>query len=121
MDSLSPSSTGAIARSVKAQGGQRDAPSFRVPRRRALSEREKAALKFIRDFVRAHDYAPSFSELARFLGITSKSTAAKVVTRLQRRKLVERSGPIVRGRRFEGELRCTASGHIVSLQTQAEQ
>lgn len=54
------------------------------------TQRQKQVLEFIVGFIERHGYEPSYSQIARHLGISSKATVAKHVAALEKRGLIER-------------------------------
>lgn len=64
--------------------------------RPALSPRQKDALEFIERYVAENKYPPTMDEIAKALGITSKSTAHGHVQALHRKGYIEIAGPYAR-------------------------
>lgn len=54
------------------------------------TQRQKQVLDFIAGFIERHGYEPSYAQIARHLGISSKATIAKHVAALEKRGLLER-------------------------------
>ena len=60
----------------------------RSGRNQTLSPRQQACLAFIEAFTALEGRAPSYSEIARCLRMKDRSGAARLVTRLRRRKVL---------------------------------
>ncbi len=54
------------------------------------TQRQKQVLEFIAGFIERHGYEPSYAQIARHLGISSKATVAKHVAALEKRGLLAR-------------------------------
>src|ERR671930_1126882 len=54
------------------------------------TQRQKQVLDFIASFIGRHGYEPSYAQIARHMGISSKATIAKHVAALEKRGLLER-------------------------------
>lgn len=54
------------------------------------TQRQKQVLEFIAGFIERHGYEPSYAQIARHLGISSKATIAKHVAALEKRGLLVR-------------------------------
>jgi len=54
------------------------------------TQRQKQVLEFIAGFIERHGYEPSYAQIARHLGISSKATVAKHVAALEKRGLLVR-------------------------------
>lgn len=58
-----------------------------------LTPRQRAAYDFIVRFLERHDFAPSYEEIRRHLGLASLNAVAKLVVQLRRRGALEPSPP----------------------------
>lgn len=56
-----------------------------------LTPKQKEVLDFIRRFIDDHDYAPSYREIGRFLGLSSPATVAEHVEALRQKGWLEKS------------------------------
>ena len=56
---------------------------------KGLSEKQRAVLRFIREFIEENEYAPSFREIARAFGLKSLSTIHKHIQSLIRKGHLE--------------------------------
>src|SRR5919202_2398661 len=54
------------------------------------TQRQKEILDYITRFIERHGYEPSYAQIARHFGISSKATIAKHIEALERRGLVSR-------------------------------
>lgn len=54
------------------------------------TQRQKQVLEFIVGFIERHGYEPSYTQIARHLGISSKATVAKHVAALEKRGFIQR-------------------------------
>lgn len=54
------------------------------------THRQKQVFEFIAGFIERHGYEPSYAQIARHLGISSKATVAKHVAALEKRGLLAR-------------------------------
>lgn len=54
------------------------------------TERQREILEYITSFTRRHGYVPSYAQIARFLGLSSKATVARHIEALEKRGLLER-------------------------------
>ena len=53
-----------------------------------LTKRQKEILNYITDFIREHDYAPSYREIARYFSLSSVATVAEHVEALKEKGLL---------------------------------
>ncbi len=56
----------------------------------AVTKRQREVLNFIDGFVRQNDYAPSFEEIGRAMGLSSLATVHKHISNLERKGLLRR-------------------------------
>lgn len=61
-----------------------------APARGGLTKRQHDVLAFLRSFVAAHGYAPSYDEIKDAVGLRSKSGIERIVTALVERGFIER-------------------------------
>src|SRR5438105_10742081 len=63
-----------------------------VVRRKMLprTQRQKEILDYITRFLAKHGYAPSYAQIARNFGVSSKATIAKHISALEKRGLIVR-------------------------------
>ena len=54
------------------------------------TQRQKEILDYIRRFIDRHGYEPSYAQIARHFGISSKATIAKHIEALEKRGLIAR-------------------------------
>src|ERR687886_338093 len=54
------------------------------------TQRQKQILDYITSFIERHGYEPSYAQIARHFGVSSKATIAKHIAALERRGLVSR-------------------------------
>ncbi|MGH9913992.1 MAG: transcriptional repressor LexA [Pyrinomonadaceae bacterium] len=54
------------------------------------TERQRDILEYITSFTRRHGYVPSYAQIARHLGLSSKATVARHIEALEKRGLLER-------------------------------
>ncbi len=54
------------------------------------TQRQKEILDYIVSFIERHGYEPSYTQIARYFGLSSKATIAKHVASLERRGLLSR-------------------------------
>src|SRR2546423_7556700 len=54
------------------------------------TQRQKEILDYITRFIERHGYEPSYAQIARHFGISSKATIAKHIEALERRGLISR-------------------------------
>jgi repressor LexA len=54
------------------------------------TQRQKEVLDYITRFMAGHGHGPSYAQIARHFGVSSKATIAKHITALEKRELVER-------------------------------
>src|SRR3954469_19192889 len=64
---------------------------------RALRERQRQMLVFIRDFVEEHGYPPSIRDIGAAVGISSTSVVDYNLRVLEREGLLRRTGGVSRG------------------------
>src|SRR5713226_589489 len=69
------------------QAGARNAHYHMLPR----TQRQKEVLDYITRFLAKHGYEPSYSQIARHLGVSSKATIAKHISALEKRGLIKRA------------------------------
>ncbi|HEY0322547.1 MAG TPA: transcriptional repressor LexA [Pyrinomonadaceae bacterium] len=55
------------------------------------TQRQKEILEYITSFIERHGYEPSYTQIARHFGVSSKATIAKHIAALERRGLLSRS------------------------------
>ena len=55
------------------------------------TQRQKQILEYITRFIERHGYEPSYAQIARHFGVSSKATIAKHIEALERRGLLSRS------------------------------
>jgi repressor LexA len=55
------------------------------------TQRQKEILEYITCFIERHGYEPSYAQIARHFGVSSKATIAKHIAALERRGLLSRS------------------------------
>jgi repressor LexA len=55
------------------------------------TQRQKEILEYITSFIERHGYEPSYAQIARHFGVSSKATVAKHIAALERRGLLSRS------------------------------
>lgn len=55
------------------------------------TQRQKEILDYITRFIERHGYEPSYAQIARYFGVSSKATIAKHIGALERRGLLSRS------------------------------
>ncbi len=55
------------------------------------TQRQKEILEYIARFIERHGYEPSYAQIARHFGVSSKATIAKHIAALERRGLLARS------------------------------
>jgi len=68
------------------QAGARNAHYHMLPR----TQRQKEVLDYITRFLAKHGYEPSYSQIARNFGVSSKATIAKHISALEKRGLIKR-------------------------------
>ena len=68
------------------QAGARNAYYHMLPR----TQRQKEVLDYITRFLAKHGYEPSYSQIARNFGVSSKATIAKHISALEKRGLIKR-------------------------------
>jgi repressor LexA len=56
------------------------------------TQRQKEILDYITRFIERHGYEPSYTQIARHFGVSSKATIAKHIAALEKRGLVSRRG-----------------------------
>jgi repressor LexA len=56
------------------------------------TQRQKEILDYITHFIERHGYEPSYTQIARHFGVSSKATIAKHIAALERRGLISRRG-----------------------------
>ncbi|HEX8491941.1 MAG TPA: transcriptional repressor LexA [Pyrinomonadaceae bacterium] len=56
------------------------------------TQRQKEILDYITRFIERHGYEPSYAQIARHFGVSSKATIAKHIAALERRGLLSRRG-----------------------------
>lgn len=54
------------------------------------TQRQKEVLEYITRFIERHGYEPSYAQIARYFGVSSKATIAKHIAALERRGLLTR-------------------------------
>jgi len=54
------------------------------------TQRQKEVLDYITRFLAKHGYEPSYAQIARYFGVSSKATIAKHISALEKRGLIER-------------------------------
>ena len=54
------------------------------------TQRQKEILDYITRFIERHGYEPSYAQIARHFGVSSKATIAKHIAALERRGLLSR-------------------------------
>jgi|Deesub1362B_J571_1020462.scaffolds.fasta_scaffold09698_1 repressor LexA len=64
---------------------------------KGLSERQKEMLDFIRDFIRKKGYPPTYEEIRRFLGLSTKSLVDYHLKALQEKGYISRAARTPRG------------------------
>lgn len=79
-----------------------------------LSPREVELLGYLRKYIKARAYAPSYAEICKDLSYSSKSNVSRVMGQLEERKLIER----IAGRMRAIEI--TAAGLKVPLPEEAK-
>jgi repressor LexA len=57
------------------------------------TQRQKEILEYITSFIGRHGYEPSYAQIARHFGVSSKATIAKHIEALERRGLLARRRP----------------------------
>src|SRR5215218_33942 len=57
---------------------------------RPRTQRQKEILDYITRFIERHGYEPSYAQIARHFGVSSKATIAKHIAALERRGLISR-------------------------------
>lgn len=57
------------------------------------TQRQKEILEYITRFIERHGYEPSYTQIARHFGVSSKATIAKHIEALERRGLLARRRP----------------------------
>ena len=57
------------------------------------TQRQKEILEYITRFIERHGYQPSYAQIARHFGVSSKATIAKHIEALERRGLLARRRP----------------------------
>ncbi len=55
-----------------------------------LTKRQREILDFIEDYIKRRGYSPSYQQIARYFGISSKSTVAKHITLLEKMGFLQR-------------------------------
>lgn len=60
----------------------------------ALTKKQSDILRFIVDYLRRHDYSPSYQDIADHFGLGSKATVAQHVQALREKGLLENDGTI---------------------------
>jgi repressor LexA len=68
------------------QAGARNAHYHMLPR----TQRQKEVLDYITRFLAKHGYEPSYAQIARNFGVSSKATIAKHICALEKRGLIKR-------------------------------
>jgi repressor LexA len=68
------------------QAGARNAHYHMLPR----TQRQKEVLDYITRFLAKHGYEPSYAQIARNFGVSSKATIAKHISALEKRGLIKR-------------------------------
>src|SRR5437588_6143129 len=71
------------------------APETRYPHRRRYfmqprTQRQREILDYITRFIERHGYEPSYAQIARHFGVSSKATIAKHIAALEKRGLISR-------------------------------
>ena len=56
------------------------------------TQRQREILEYITRFIERHGYEPSYAQIARHFGVSSKATIAKHIAALERRGLLSRRG-----------------------------
>ncbi|MDH5484627.1 MAG: transcriptional repressor LexA [Gammaproteobacteria bacterium] len=77
-----------------------------------LTDSQRKTLQFIRAYIEKHDYAPTFPEIARGIGISSQGSAHRYVKNLIEQGYLENSDGRHRGLRLVKE---SPEGHIPLL------
>ncbi len=77
------------------------------------TQRQKEILDYIERFIERHGYEPSYAQIARHFGVSSKATIAKHIEALERRGLVAR-------RRLDGAFGLTVQQEEVDLDSTCE-
>ena len=54
------------------------------------TQRQKEILEYITRFIERHGYEPSYTQIARHFGVSSKATIAKHIEALEKRGLISR-------------------------------
>lgn len=54
------------------------------------TQRQKEVLDYIARFLASHGHEPSYAQIARHFGVSSKATIAKHISALEKRGLIER-------------------------------
>ena len=54
------------------------------------TQRQKEVLDYITRFLAKHGHEPSYAQIARYFGVSSKATIAKHITALEKRGLIKR-------------------------------
>ena len=54
------------------------------------TQRQKEVLDYITRFLAKHGHEPSYAQIARYFGVSSKATIAKHISALEKRGLIER-------------------------------
>src|ERR1051326_3661832 len=62
-----------------------------VPQMLPRTQRQKEVLDYITQFLAKHGHQPSYAQIARHFGISSKATIAKHINALEKRGLIQRS------------------------------
>lgn len=69
---------------------------------KTLAPRQAAALSFIRRHIAEHEISPSLEEIRVQLGVSSRSAAAELIDKLERKGFIEREAGKYRGLRVLG-------------------
>ena len=77
------------------------------------TQRQKEILEYIMRFIERHGYEPSYAQIARHFGVSSKATIAKHIEALERRGLVSRT-------RSDGAFGLTVQQEEVDLDSTCE-
>ncbi len=77
------------------------------------TQRQREILEYITRFIERHGYEPSYAQIARHFGVSSKATIAKHIEALERRGLISR-------RRTDGAFGLTVQPEEVDLDSVCE-
>ncbi len=83
--------------------------------RNGLSERQRAILKFIRDFTQEHGYPPTIREIGAAVNISSTSVVNYNLAKLEEGGYLARNRDISRGLRLAGEAALAAVREVVRI------